>query len=83
MSRTISFDQHGDFAATRAAEAWCKENGYSVGRMQAREPRGILKGNYDIAKWRNLTLKERQQLDGTMRSDGRNGPVYITIKDGA
>ena len=27
MSRTISFDQHGDFAATRAAEAWCKENG--------------------------------------------------------
>ena len=80
MSKTIVFDQTGDFAATYAAEEWCKENGYSVGTMQRGDPRGILKGDFDIQKWRNLNAKDRAELDGTLTGDGRNGPVTIRIK---
>ena len=78
MSAT-RFLQTEDFAASRAAEAWCAEHGYSVGRMQHSDPRGILKGDYDIAKWRNLNARERKALDGHMVGDMRHGPVTVTI----
>ena len=67
-----------DFAAVDAAEKWIRENGYSVGSMQRGAPRGILKGDFDIAKWRNLNTKERAELDGLMEG-GRGGPVTIRI----
>ena len=73
------FDQVGAFAANDAAEAWCRERGVSVGRMQKGAPRGLLRGDYEIAKWRNLSIAERRALDGTMRGDFRNGPVIVRI----
>lgn len=73
------FDQPGEFVACRAAEKWCEENGYSVGRMQWPSPRGLLRGSFDIQKWRNLSPRERAELDGQMTGDMRNGPVYVTI----
>ena len=80
----IKFEQKGTFAALYAAEAWCSKHGISVGQSCATGPTGLLLGHYDwIAKWRNLTAKERGQLHGTMSGDFREGPVVIELKDSA
>ncbi len=75
----VIFDQKGDFVAIRAAEQWCRDNGYSYGSMQRDDPIGLMKGDYSIAKWRNLSANEIKQLDGTITGDKRNGAVKITI----
>ena len=63
----LEFNQIGTFQALYAAEAWCRENGISVGQSSATGPTGLLFGSYGwIAKWRNLTPKERSELHGTM-----------------
>ena len=78
----IVFDHKGTFEALYAAEAWCRENGISVGQSSAANPTGLLFGEYDwIAKWRNLTPQERSELHGTMDGNFREGPVVITLKD--
>lgn len=74
------FDQEGDFNAFYAAQAWCDENGISYGSMQRNDPIGLMRGNYFISKWRYIEKKERDELDGTMTGDMRNGPVIITLK---
>ena len=80
----IEFNQTGDFSAVNAARKWLQEQGYSYGSMCMDMPIGILKGSWCIAKWRNLTMKERKQLDGQMvSSDFRDGPVVIQLKDAA
>ena len=80
----ITFDQTGDFAAVDAACNWLTEHGYSVGSMCGHMPMGILKGDWIIAKWRNLTPKERNQLDGKLISnDFRNGPIVVQLKEPA
>jgi len=73
----VTFEQSGNFEACRAAEAWCAEHGISVGRMQGRDPRGLLIGDFDIQKWRNMTPHERIHLDGKMGGDMRRGPVFV------
>jgi hypothetical protein len=70
-----------DFAAVRRAEAWCEERGISVGRMDRYDVRGLLLGNFDIAKWHNLSERERQACHGRMTGDMRNGPVTVTLTD--
>ena len=80
----IEFNQTGDFSAVNAARNWLRDRGYSIGSMCMDMPIGILKGDWSIAKWRNLTMKERKQLDGQMvSSDFRDGPVIIQLKDAA
>lgn len=80
----IEFNQIGTFQALYAAEAWCRENGISVGQSCATGPTGLLFGKFDwIAKWRNLTPKERAELHGTMSGDFREGPVAIFLKEDA
>jgi hypothetical protein len=74
-----SFDQQGDFSACAAATQWLHEGGYSVGIMQGPAPRGIMRGDVLIAKWRNLSPRERATLDGQMTGDMRNGPVTVEI----
>lgn len=76
---TIVFDQPGDFEACRAAEKWCVERGISVGDMQGPAPRGLLVGDFWIAKWRNLNAAEKRALDGRMTGDMRRGPVTIAF----
>lgn len=75
------FTQKGDFAAYYAACDWCKKNGVSYGSMQRDDPIGLMRGDYDIAKWRNLSAKDKAELDGVMTGDKRNGPVVIDMKD--
>jgi len=78
---TKTFSDPGTFNAMRAAEEWLKDNGYSVGAGDAvSKKRGILRGDYLIAKFRNLTQRERTALDGMMTGDMREGPVVVTIK---
>ena len=80
----LTFDQSGDFVAVDLARVWLKDHGYSCGSMCMDMPIGILKGYWRIAKWKNLTAKERTQLDGQLISkDFRNGPVTIQLKDPA
>jgi len=73
------FTEQGDFKATEAAEAWCKEQGISVGTMQRNSPRGLKRGECIIAKWRNLDNKDHKLLDGKMTGDPRHGPITVEI----
>jgi hypothetical protein len=77
----IVFNQTGTFQALYAAQQWCRDNGISFGSSSATRPTGLLRGDYCIAKWHNLTPKEISQLDGTMSGDFREGPVTIRLKD--
>lgn len=81
MAKTtkVVFEQTGDFVAAHAAEQWCKERGISVGSMERENPRGLLRGDFSIPKWRNLSPSQRYSLDGRMTGDMRNGPVTIVI----
>jgi len=72
----------GDFAAVRRAEQLLEEHGFSVGHMQRGSSRGILFGDYDIQKWRNLNEAERAALHGVMDGD-RSSYVQIEIWDAA
>lgn len=78
-----TFTHRGDFAACHAAEQWCADHGISVGRMQGPEPRGLLWGDFDIQKWRNLSAADRAELNGTMTGNMREGPVVVAISERA
>jgi len=77
----IQFNESDDWAAVQAAEQWCKKHGISVGTMQGEAPRGLKRGKYNIAKWRNLSKSDIKLLDGTITGEMRNGPVYIAITE--
>jgi hypothetical protein len=79
----LTFTDPFDFTAAHRAVALLENAGFSVGRMQAGAPRGILFGNYDIQKWKNLSADHRQALHGVMTGDMRNGPVTVEIFDSA
>lgn len=80
LRRTFEGDE---FEATYAAERWLKERGYSVGRIQGRDPRGVMMGtDWSIAKWRNLNPRERAELHGVVIGAPRSGPVTILIYEG-
>lgn len=44
-----------------------------------------MKGDYNIAKWRNLNKQERDELHGQMTTEisFRSGPIYVDIYDDA
>ncbi|HFF8969400.1 hypothetical protein [Serratia marcescens] len=77
---TKVFDQKGTFKALYACETWLRDNGYSYGSSCRGGPTGVLKGDFIIAKWRNLTQKERDGLHGIIEGDFREGPVTLHLK---
>lgn len=79
----VVFDNEGDFAAMYAAEDWCAKHGLSVGSSERGKPRGILFGDYAIAKWHNLRQADRDALHGTMTGDMRSGPVTVAVDEHA
>lgn len=84
MALTRTFVEQGDFAALHAAEDMARELGLSIGSHQRGAPTGLMFGDYDIAKWRNLSKAERTALHGIIHGfDKRNGPVCLTIYDDA
>lgn len=69
------------FTALYAAEDWCKANGISYGRLCGPGlPIGLMRGDFDIQKWRNLRQSERAALDGKMSGNFRSGPITIDLK---
>jgi len=71
------FQGNGEtFSAHYAAQEWLRENGYSYGSTCRNMPIAIKKGDYSIAKWKNLTNEERQDIDGKLYS-GREGEAKI------
>lgn len=76
---TCRFADRGEHAAMRAAERFLNGAGFSVGRLQGPAPRGIMFGDYDVQKWRNLNDADRRTLHGQMTGDMRNGPVQVII----
>ncbi len=71
------------FLAVWAAEKACKARGLVAGGLQRGSPRGLMRADeYDyVAKWRNLTTKERRQLHGVILFPG-NGAVEIWLNEG-
>jgi hypothetical protein len=79
----MTFKGQRDFEALHLAEEWCRANGYSYGRLERGAPIGLLRGDFDISKWRGMTAAEREALHGTMSTSDlsyRHGPVVIRIK---
>jgi len=80
FQRQIIFDGNGEaFSAMTDAENWLTKNGYSFGSSCVDCPQAILKGDFLIAKWRNLTQKERSKIDGKLHA-GREGHATIVLK---
>ncbi len=70
----------GDFVAVRRAEQLLQAHGFSVGVTQRGSSRGIMFGDYDIQKWRNLNVAERAALHGILDGD-RSSDAQIEIWD--
>lgn len=62
----IVFEACGTFGALHKAETWIRENGYSKGSLCRDEPVGLMRGDYNIAKWKNLSAKERKSFDALL-----------------
>lgn len=81
---SYTFEGIDDFEAYNKAEAFLKSAGFSIGSMCRGELTGIMYGDYRIAKWRNLTAKEKDDLHGQITSESfRNGPVVVDFYDDA
>ena len=64
-----------------AAQDALTKCGFSLGRLQRAAPRGILHGDWDIAKWRNLSQTDIDGLDGIYTRQHRDGPVTLTFRE--
>lgn len=76
----VRFTQTETWAAARAAEEWCRERGVSYGPSDRTNTRALMVGDWHIAKWHNLSPKERRESHGTITGDHRNGPLTLRIR---
>jgi hypothetical protein len=83
MSNKIVFESGTSFQAYYAAEQWCRDNGISLGSMERGNPIGLMRGDFYISKWSNMTKAEQAACHGTMTAKNgfRDGPVVIEMKD--
>lgn len=77
LTQAKTFVGHETFKAYHMAEEFCRENGFSVGRMCNPMPTGIKRGDWDIQKWKNLSPSDKQLMDGVIVGNFRNGPVEL------
>ena len=71
-----------EFSASHDAERWCEARGISVGHMERDRPRGLLFGDFEISKWRNMTTAEQRELHGHMVAGAgsfRGGPITVRL----
>ena len=82
MVNEMTFDGDGTpHGATYEACAWLKSNGYSYGSSSVDGPTGVLKGEgIYIAKWRNLSAKERKEMDGLLHT-GYGRPARLILRE--
>lgn len=74
-----TFTGEATFAALYAAEAFLERAGFSAGSGSAGQPTAFMFGDWLVAKWKNLTTTERNNVHGTMTGDRRNGPVTLRL----
>ncbi|WP_299558661.1 hypothetical protein [uncultured Sulfitobacter sp.] len=55
--------------------------GFSVGCAHRNEPRGLIVGAVEIAKWKTLSCKERKECHGTYQIDVHTGRVTVALRD--
>lgn len=67
------------FPSDKDAERALKAAGFSVGRAQRSEPRGVMFGDTDVQKWRNLSADDRDKLDGRLCRHGPAGAPTTVI----
>lgn len=79
---TKDFPAGETFEAIHAAEQWCREQGLSVGRMCGHSPIGLMRGDFDIQKWHNLSGEDIRGLDGQIEpiGDFRNGGARVKLR---
>lgn len=74
------FEVPGTFESLHAAQSWLEKQGFSYGSLCRDMPVGIMKGDWAISKWKNLSSEQRKMLHGKMTSDDfREGPVTVNI----
>jgi hypothetical protein len=70
----------GEFQLLWHVEDELRKRGFSIGPCQGSDPRGIMPAEYDVAKWRNLSKRERAELSGVMTFVGRpRAPERIIV----
>lgn len=82
--KKLTFQNDGNtFSALYLAQKWLRENKISAGSLCGDMPVALIRGeDVLVAKWRNLTAKEKAQADGYMESkDFRAGEVTIEMKN--
>ena len=77
---TKTFTDAGTFEALHAAQKWLTQNGYSYGSSCVMHSIPVMKGDFIIAKWKNLTKGEIKQLDGEVSGELREGPITVRLK---
>lgn len=77
--KKYDFKVPGTFQSFYAAELWAKENGYSYGSMDGRNPIAMRKDESYISKWHNLSKEEQDTCDAAMIGEFREGEVTILI----
>jgi hypothetical protein len=66
----LTFEKKGTFESLYAAQAWCKQNGYSYGSLCGNEPIALCRGDYFLPqKWKNITKLGRDIVTGVMVSN--------------
>lgn len=78
-----TFTAAGPFAATREAEQFLRERGFSFGPTQGPDPRAIMHGDYLVSKWRNLTRADIAANHGCMFGRPRTGPITVIVYSAA
>lgn len=76
--------QSADFDAYHRAVKFLTDRGFSVGPMQANSPTGVMFGQWDVSKWRNLSKVQQQACDAVITAGNfRHGPVTVTMREHA
>lgn len=76
---TRQFSQRGPFEAYNAACAFAQQAGFCVVQTSVDNPVGLMHGYDWVAKWRNLTPRERTLLHGSIIGERRHGPVVMLV----
>lgn len=69
------------FHALRCAETFLAVAGFSIAPGSAGDPTPIMFGDYIVAKWKNLTTRERVGVHGLIEGNRRDGPLTIRLTE--
>jgi hypothetical protein len=78
----IVFEKNEEaFETIGKARSAATEYGCSYGSMCMDDPIALYKGDCDVSKWRHLSQQDKNEMDGVILGEKRNGPVTLIIFD--